>query len=124
MLLPFKAGLGGRMGSGRQWMSWIAIDDEVGAIVHLLGEGAPSGPVNATAPHPVTNAEFTKVLGAVFHRPTLMPLPAAALKLAVGAQMAEELLLTGQRVLPARLEASGYIFKAPELPGALKQLLA
>ena len=124
MLLPFKAGLGGRMGSGRQWMSWIAIDDEVGAIVHLLGEGAPSGPVNATAPHPVTNAEFTKVLGAVFHRPTLMPLPAAALKLAVGAQMAEELLLTGQRVLPARLEASGYTFKAPELPGALKQLLA
>jgi uncharacterized protein (TIGR01777 family) len=124
MVLPFKAGLGGRMGSGRQWMSWIAIDDEVGAIVHLLGEGAPSGPVNATAPHPVTNAELTKALGNVFHRPTLMPLPGVALKLALGAQMAEELLLGGQRVLPTRLEASGYTFSAPELPGALKQLLA
>lgn len=123
-ILPFKMGLGGRMGSGRQWMSWIAIDDEVGAIVHLLGEGRPSGPVNATAPHPVTNAEFTKALGDVFHRPTLMPLPAAALKLALGAQMAEELLLSGQRVLPARLEASGYTFRAPELPGALEQLVA
>ncbi|MGH9036886.1 MAG: TIGR01777 family oxidoreductase [Acidimicrobiia bacterium] len=124
MLLPSKMGLGGRMGSGHQWMSWIALDDEVGAIIHLLGEGAPSGPVNATAPHPVTNAEFTKVLGDVLHRPTLMPLPAAALKLALGAQMAEELLLTGQRVLPARLEASGYIFHAPELSPALKRLLS
>jgi hypothetical protein len=124
MVVPFKLGLGGRMGSGRQWMSWIAIDDEVGAIVHLLGEGAPAGPVNATAPHPVTNAVFTKALGDVFHRPTLMPLPGAALKLALGAQMAEELLLSGQRVLPTRLEASGYTFRAPELPPALKQLLA
>ncbi len=124
MLLPFKAGLGGRMGSGRQWMSWIAIDDEVGAIVHLLGDGAPSGPVNATAPHPVTNAEFTKALAAACHRPALMPLPGAALKLALGGQMAEELLLSGQRVLPTRLEGSGYAFRAPELSSALKQLLA
>jgi len=124
MLFPFKMGLGGRMGSGQQWMSWIAVSDEVGAIVHLLGEGAPSGPVNATAPHPVTNAEFTKALGAVYRRPTLMPLPGAALKLALGAQMAEELLLGGQRVLPTKLEASGYTFRAPELAAALKQLLA
>jgi uncharacterized protein (TIGR01777 family) len=124
MILPFKGGLGGRMGSGRQWMSWISIDDEVGAIVHLLGDGAPSGPVNATAPNPVTNAEFTKVLAGVFKRPALMPLPAVALKLALGAQMAEELLLTGQRVIPKRLEDSGYTFRAPELRGALVGLLA
>jgi hypothetical protein len=124
MVVPFKLGLGGRMGSGRQWMSWIAIDDEVGAIVHLLGEGAPSGPVNATAPHPVTNAEFTRALAGVFHRPTLMPLPDAALRLVLGAQMAEEFLLSGQRVVPRRLEASGYTFRAPELSQALKQLLA
>ncbi|MGH8990094.1 MAG: TIGR01777 family oxidoreductase [Acidimicrobiia bacterium] len=124
MILPFKGGLGGRMGSGRQWMSWIAIDDEVGAIVHLLGEDAPSGPVNATAPNPVTNAEFTRVLAGVFRRPALMPLPAAALRLALGAQMAEELVLSGQRVLPGRLEASGYTFRAPDLEQALKQLVA
>jgi uncharacterized protein len=124
MVVPFKLGLGGRMGSGRQWMSWIAIDDEVGAIVHLLGEGAPSGPVNATAPQPVTNAEFTKAVGGVLHRPTLMPLPGAALKLALGTQMAEELLLSGQRVVPTRLEGSGYTFQAPELGQALEQLLA
>jgi TIGR01777 family protein len=124
MILPFKGGLGGRMGSGHQWMSWISIDDEVGAIVHLLGDDAPSGPVNATAPHPVTNGEFTRTLAGAFHRPALMPLPAAALKLALGAQMAEELLLSGQRVLPARLEASGYTFRALELASAFKQLLA
>ena len=123
MILPFKAGLGGRMGSGKQWMSWIAIEDEVGAIVHLLGEGTPSGPVNATAPSPVTNAEFTRVLASVFHRPALMPLPAPALRLALGAQMAEELLLTGQRVLPSRLEASGYTFKSPDLRGALERIV-
>jgi uncharacterized protein len=124
MIAPFKLGLGGRMGSGRQWMSWIVIDDEVGAIVHVLGDGGPTGPVNATAPHPVTNAELTKALGDVFHRPSLMPLPGAALKLALGAQMAEELLLGGQRVLPTRLEGSGYTFEAPELRQALTQLLA
>ncbi|MDQ3946397.1 MAG: TIGR01777 family oxidoreductase [Actinomycetota bacterium] len=124
MIAPFKLGLGGRMGSGRQWMSWIVIDDEVGAIVHVLGDGGPTGPVNVTAPHPVTNAELTKALGDVFHRPTLMPLPGAALKLALGAQMAEELLLGGQRVLPTRLEGSGYTFGAPELRQALTQLLA
>lgn len=124
MLLPFKAAVGGRLGSGRQWMSWIAIDDEVGAIVHLLGDGAPSGPVNATAPHPVTNAEFTRTLAKALHRPAVLPVPAVALKTLLGAQMAEELLLTGQRVLPGRLHASGYTFRAPELAGALELVLA
>jgi hypothetical protein len=124
MILPFKSGLGGRMGSGRQWMSWISIDDEVGAIVHLLADGAPSGPVNATAPHPVTNAEFTRILAGVFRRPALMPLPAVALKLALGAQMADELLLSGQRVMPKRLEDSGYTFKGPDLRPALQRLFA
>ncbi|MGH9039192.1 MAG: TIGR01777 family oxidoreductase [Acidimicrobiia bacterium] len=124
MILPFKTGMGGRMGSGKQWVSWIAIDDEVGAIVHLLGDGAPSGPVNATAPNPVTNEEFTRVLAGVLRRPALVPLPAPALKLVLGAQMAEELLLSGQRVLPARLEASGYTFEFPELIPALRHLVA
>ncbi len=123
MILPFKAGAGGRMGSGKQWMSWVSIDDEVGAIVHLLGEGAPAGPVNATAPTPVTNAEFTRVLAGVLHRPAVIPVPAAALRLALGAQMADELLLTGQRVVPKRLETSGYAFKSPELEPALRLIL-
>lgn len=124
MLIPFKLGLGGRMGSGRQWMSWIAIDDEVGAIVHLLQDGGPSGPVNATAPHPVTNAEFTRALGAALRRPTVVPVPAFALKALLGGEMAEELLLSGQRVLPARLQSSGYTFRAPELGTALERILA
>lgn len=123
MLIPFKLGLGGRMGSGRQWMSWIAIDDEVGAIVHLLQDG-PSGPVNATAPHPVTNAEFTRALGGALRRPTVVPVPAFALKTLLGGEMAEELLLSGQRVLPARLQSSGYTFRAPELGPALERVLA
>jgi uncharacterized protein (TIGR01777 family) len=123
MLLPFKLGLGGRVASGDQFMSWIAIDDVVGAIVHLLNDNAPAGPVNVVAPHPVTNLEFTKTLGRVLSRPTILPMPAVAARLAFG-QMGDELLLSGQRVEPARLIASGYVFKFPELETALRHVLA
>jgi uncharacterized protein (TIGR01777 family) len=120
MLLPFKLGLGGRLGSGRQWMSWIALEDEVGAIVHLLGDDAPAGPVNLTAPNPVPNAEFTKALGKALGRPTVLPAPKFGLKAMLGAEMAEELLLSSQRALPTRLLDSGYTFKRPDLAEALR----
>jgi uncharacterized protein (TIGR01777 family) len=132
MLTPFKLGLGGKLGSGRQWMSWIAIDDEVGAIVHLLGDGTatataptpPAGAVNATAPNPVINAELTRALGEQLKRPTVLPVPKAGLRLLLGGEMAEELLLGGQRVLPTRLLDSGYQFQFPTLGPALHRVLA
>ena len=124
MLRPFRLGLGGKMGSGRQWMSWISIDDEVGAIVHLLGEGAPAGPVNATAPNPVTNADLTSALGRALRRPTVAPVPKPALRLLLGGEMAEELLLASMRVLPTRLLDSGYTFTDPDLGPALQGILA
>lgn len=122
-LLPlFKLGLGGRMGSGRQWWSWISLDDEVAALRHLIDHEV-SGPVNLTAPHPTTNAELTGVLGTVLHRPTLLPVPSFGPKLLMGGELAESLLFTSQRVLPAALEASGYPFAHPDLEGALRSLL-
>ena len=124
MLLPFKFGAGGKLGSGRQWMSWIALEDEVSAIVHLLGDDSLSGPFNLTSPNPVTNAEMTKAIGAALHRPTLIPAPAFALKTALGAEMAEELLLVSQRALPTRLLDSGYTFRHPDLTDALQVALA
>jgi uncharacterized protein (TIGR01777 family) len=124
MLLPFKFGAGGKLGSGRQWMSWIALEDEVGAIVHLIGDDSLSGPFNLTAPNPVTNADMTKAIGAALHRPTLLPAPAFALKAALGGEMAEELLLVSQRALPTRLLDSGFTFQHPELGEALKAVLA
>jgi len=124
MLLPFKFGVGGKLGSGRQWVSWIALEDEVGAIVHLLGDDALSGPFNLTAPNPVTNTDMTKAIGAALHRPTLIPAPAFALKAALGTEMAEELLLVSQRALPTRLLDSGFTFAQPELVGALQVALA
>jgi uncharacterized protein (TIGR01777 family) len=124
MLLPFKFGAGGKLGSGRQWVSWSALEDEVGAIVHLLGDDTLSGPFNLTAPNPVTNADMTKAIGAALHRPTLLPAPAFALKTALGAEMAEELLLVSQRALPTRLLDSGFTFRYPELGEALKVALA
>ena len=124
MLGPFKFGAGGKLGSGRQWMSWIALEDEVGAIVHLLGDDTLSGPFNLTAPNPVTNAEMTKAIGAALHRPTLLPAPAFALKTALGAEMAEELLLVSQRALPTRLLDSGFTFRHAELGEALRVALA
>jgi len=122
MLTPFRLGFGGIIGSGAQWMSWISLDDMIGVIRSALERDALRGPVNAVAPAPVTNAEFTRTLGRVLGRPTLVPLPAFAARLALGA-MADELLLTSQRVLPARLEASGYEFRHPTLEGALRAVL-
>jgi len=122
-LLPlFRLGLGGRMGSGRQWWSWISIADEVGAIRFLLDHDI-AGPVNLTAPGPVTNATFTKVLGRVLGRPTVLPVPAFAPKLLRGAELAQELLFASQRVEPTVLEAHGYRFVHPDLETALRELL-
>ncbi len=115
----FKMGLGGRLGSGRQWWSWISIADEVGAIRFLLDHDL-HGPVNLTAPHPVTNAEFTKVLGKVLGRPTVLPVPAFGPKLLLGAELAQQLLFTSARVLPSALADAGYAFATPDLEGALR----
>jgi uncharacterized protein (TIGR01777 family) len=122
MLTPFKLGLGGRLGSGSQWMSWISIDDEVGAIVHLLADDAPAGAVNLTAPNPATNADFSKALGRALGRPAVVPVPGPALKLLLGGEMAQ-VLLGGQRALPTRLLDSGYTFAHPELDDALQAAL-
>lgn len=121
-LPAFRFGLGGRAGSGRQWQSWISLDDEVGAILHLL-DADVAGPVNLTAPNPATNSEFTKTLGSVLHRPTTI-LPMFAPRLLFGRELADSLLLTSQRVVPAALEADGYRFRYPELRGALEALLS
>jgi uncharacterized protein (TIGR01777 family) len=122
MLLPFKLGVGGRIGSGRQYMSWIAVDDVVGAISHAILSDALRGPVNAVAPYPVTNQEFTKTLGGVLRRPTIFPLPAFAAHMVMG-EMADELLLASTRVEPKRLLAGGYEFRFPQLQGALRHVL-
>lgn len=122
MLLPFQLGAGGRIGGGRQWMSWVALDDMIGAIHHALLTDTVAGPVNVVSPTPVTNAEFTKTLGRVLLRPTIFPMPAFAAKLALG-EMAEELLLAGQRVLPKRLEAANYRFRFNDLEDALRHVL-
>jgi uncharacterized protein (TIGR01777 family) len=118
----FKLGLGGRLGSGRQWWSWISLEDEVGAIRFLLDHDV-RGPVNLTAPHPVTNAEFTKVLGNVLGRPTVLPVPAFGPKLLLGAELAEQLLFTSARVLPSTLVDAGFEFTSPDLDGALRKEL-
>jgi uncharacterized protein (TIGR01777 family) len=122
MLLPFRMGLGGRIGSGRQYVSWIALDDLVGVIVHALTCDTLAGPVNAVAPHPVTNREFTRTLGRVLRRPTVFRVPAWVARLTFG-EMADALLLASARVQPARLAASGYAFRYPELEGALRHVL-
>jgi uncharacterized protein (TIGR01777 family) len=121
----FRFGLGGRMGSGRQWIPWIAIDDEVGAIVHLLSPSATvSGPVNLTAPTPVTNAEFTAALGRELHRPAVLPVPKFGPSLVLGRELAENLLFSSARVVPRKLEASGYSFLFPTLEQALRKEVA
>ena len=119
MLLPFRLGLGGRLGSGRQFMSWIALDDLISAIRFAIDTPTLSGPVNATAPEAVTNEVFTRTLGRVLGRPTLLPVPAFALRLAVG-QMADEALLSSVRVRPRKLEDSGFSFRHPHLEAALR----
>jgi uncharacterized protein (TIGR01777 family) len=123
ILPPFRIGLGGVLGSGRQYMSWIALDDAVGAIQHAIVTDALQGPTNAVAPQAVTNQEFTKTLGKVLGRPTVFPLPAFAARLMFG-EMADELLLASTRIQPAKLPASGYRFRYPELADALRHLLA
>jgi uncharacterized protein (TIGR01777 family) len=122
MLTPFRLGIGGRLGSGDQYMSWIALEDLSRAIAHCLEDPALDGPVNAVAPEPVTNAEFTRELGRALSRPAVFPVPAAAARLAFG-KMAEDLLLASMRVLPERLVASGFEFRYPRLDGALAHLL-
>lgn len=122
MLPPFKMGVGGRLGDGHQWMSWIDLQDVVGAIQHLIAADQARGPVNMVAPKPVPNIEFTKTLGSVLSRPTIFPVPAFAAKLAFG-QMGEELLLASQRIQPARLLSTGYVFRFPELRSSLERIL-
>jgi uncharacterized protein (TIGR01777 family) len=124
MLTPFKLGLGGRIGSGRQWWSWIHIDDIVGAIHHALHTESLAGPVNLVGPNPIRNAEFTKVLASVLRRPAIFPVPEFALRLAFGGQAADEMLLASVRVQPGKLVSSGYNFKFPQLRAALDNLLA
>lgn len=122
MLLPFKLGLGGRVGSGRQYWSWITLTDLVGVIRFAIDTPALSGPVNAVAPVAATNHEFTKALGRVLHRPTVFPMPALAAKFALG-QMAEDLLLASARVVPRKLEQHGFDFSFGDLDAALRHVL-
>ncbi len=122
MLTPFKMGMGGKIGSGKQYMSWVAIDDITGAICHALFTDSLRGPVNVASPNPVTNREFTKTLGRVLKRPTLLPMPAFAARLAFG-EMANELLLASTRVEPKKLLDTGYHFQYPELEDALRHIL-
>jgi uncharacterized protein len=119
----FRFGVGGKLGRGRQWLSWISLDDEIGGILHALGRDDLRGPVNLTAPHPVTNTEFTKTLAATLHRPSFATVPSFALSVALGAGLAGE-LLGGQRVLPAKLEATGYRFTDSDLSTALARVLS
>lgn len=123
MLTPFRMGIGGRVGDGKQWMSWIAIDDVVNGLKSLIEDKTASGPVNFVAPNAVRNAEFTKTLGHVLSKPTLFPIPAFGVRLAFG-EMGDALLLSSQRVKPAVMEGKGFKFKWPMLEDALRHLLA
>jgi uncharacterized protein len=123
LLVPFKLGLGGRLGKGTQYMPWITLDDEIGAIRRIIDDPELGGPVNVTAPNPVTNAEFTATMGKVLGRPTALPTPLLPLKLRYGGELVQHLLLDGQRALPAKLEDGGYEFGHAELEPALRALL-
>lgn len=122
MLTPFKMGVGGKIGNGRQWMSWIDVQDMVGAIHHILKGDLLHGPVNLVAPKPVTNSEFTQTLASVLSRPAIFPVPAFVVKLAFG-EMGETVLLGSQRVEPAQLVASGYPFRFSDLRASLEAML-
>jgi uncharacterized protein len=121
MLLPFKLGVGGRIGSGEQWFSWVGMEDIVSAYRRALSTDL-SGPVNVTAPNPVTNAQFTKALGSALSRPTILPVPGFAIRTLFG-EMGDEMLLSGQRVLPAKLLDAGFEFAAPTIDVGLEQAL-
>lgn len=123
MLTPFKIGLGGVLGSGKQYISWVAIDDIVSIILFILTRKNLTGPVNAVAPRAVTNTELTKTLGKVLNRPTILPVPAFALRMVLGREMADEMLLSSTRVEPKKLMGEGYSFKYPHLEEALKHML-
>lgn len=122
MLTPFRLGAGGRIGDGKQYWSWITLQDAVRSIDHAIHHEELTGPVNTVAPGPVTNAEFTKVLGRVLGRPTIFPMPAFAAKLVMG-EMAEELILGSLRVYPQKLQATGFEFTSGDLETALRSLL-
>jgi len=122
LLLPFMAGLGGKIASGSQYMSWVGIDDVIGSFFHVLADNKIAGPVNVVSPNPATNLEFTKALGKVLSRPVIFSIPAAAINLAFG-EMGREVLLSSTRVVPQKLIESGYIFRNPDLSGALSHLL-
>ncbi len=119
----FRLGLGGRLGPGTQFRSWISLEDELSALVRCLEDDDMSGPVNLTAPEPVTDADFARSLGRALHRPARLPVPATALRLALGAEMASEMLLGGQRVVPAALNAHGFHFAHPVVDAALRWVL-
>ncbi|HEX7019734.1 MAG TPA: TIGR01777 family oxidoreductase [Gemmatimonadaceae bacterium] len=123
MLTPFRLGIGGRLGSGRQWVSWIALSDVLGAICHALGDDTLTGPVNVCTPNPVTNAELTRILAGVLGRPAVFPVPALALR-AVFGDMANETILASQRVRPSKLMERGFEFEWPTLERALRGLLS
>lgn len=120
LLPPFRLGLGGPMGSGRQTMSWIGIQDTVGLLLHAIDRPEVSGPLNVTAPHPVTNLTFARTLAKVISRPAALPLPGFALKILMGSELAEGLFLNGARVVPRAAEATGYRFQHPKLEGCLR----
>nr|MBP9663764.1 TIGR01777 family oxidoreductase [Pyrinomonadaceae bacterium] len=123
MLTPFKMGVGGVIGSGTQWMSWISLDDHVAAINFVIENDNIRGAVNAASPGPVTNEEFTKTMGEVLYRPTFIPLPEFAVSMLMG-EMGDALLLTSTKVIPKRLEDAGFEFKYPDLKGALEHALS
>lgn len=124
MLIPFKLGLGGNIGSGRQYWAWITLHDEVRAILHCLETDTLTGPVNLTAPNPVPNSEFADALGRALHRPSMIPAPSFALKALLGAQFVDEVLLASQRVTPPKLIASGFEFEHETVEPALRSVLA
>jgi uncharacterized protein (TIGR01777 family) len=123
MLTPFKLGAGGTIGSGKQWMSWISLDDHVRVIEYVIENDSIRGAVNAVSPHPVRNEEFTKTMGDVLYRPTFLPLPEFVVSMALG-EMGDELLLTSTKVIPKRLEDAGFEFNYPDLKPALEHALA
>ncbi|MCU1298462.1 MAG: hypothetical protein JWO91_2740 [Acidobacteriaceae bacterium] len=122
MLLPFKLGLGGKIGGGRQWWSWIDIEDLVGAVRHIMKNDSLQGAVNMVSPEPTRNLVFTKLLAAVLSRPAVLPMPAFIARLALG-EMADQAILASQRVEPSRLNATGYTFQQPDLKRSLERLI-
>jgi uncharacterized protein (TIGR01777 family) len=120
LLTPFKMGMGGKVGSGKQYISWVSLDDAVSAVKLAISDQAIRGPLNIVSPNPVTNEEFTRALGHVLNRPTALAVPAFAARLAFG-EMADEMLLSSQKVLPKKLTAAGFHFQYPELEVAMKK---